>query len=247
MKTVERTIAISATKQLIVEGKDADRFASVMIRHLGLVGVQVQNPGGVSELRPFLKALLLAPGNETIVSMGLVRDAEENPQSAFQSAADALVQAGLTRPAVCGRVRAGTPRVGVFIFPDGTGPGALESLCLESLRGDRSCSSTTSPSSAPMLHPRLPLYVEQPARELASLAGRSQTVARSRCSAWTWRSGRRAGRSRHSLPPGVRWGLRSGRYAPACVGHVEAWSPEVLVSSGRNIGFSWELEVTGAV
>lgn len=135
MRTIERTIAISAAKQLIVEGKDADRFANVMIQHLGLDGLQVQNPGGVSELRPFLKALMLAPGNETIVSLGLVRDAEENPQSAFQSASDTLAQAGLTPPAVCGRVQAGAPRVGVFIFPDGTSPGALESLCLQSLRG----------------------------------------------------------------------------------------------------------------
>ncbi|MCC6446840.1 MAG: hypothetical protein IT210_25735 [Armatimonadetes bacterium] len=48
---------ITEAKQLLVEGKDAEVFFAAMIKHMKLPGIQIQDFGGNSQLRNFLKAL----------------------------------------------------------------------------------------------------------------------------------------------------------------------------------------------
>jgi hypothetical protein len=64
---------------------------------MGLVGVQLQNFGGIQELKDFLKALRNSPDFATRVgSVGIVRDAETDPHAAFQSVCYSIGQAGLS-------------------------------------------------------------------------------------------------------------------------------------------------------
>ena len=48
--------------QLLVEGNDQRNFFEAFIEHLSLADIQIQNFGGVNELRAFLLALANAPG-----------------------------------------------------------------------------------------------------------------------------------------------------------------------------------------
>lgn len=99
-------------KQLLVEGRDAVSFFTALLKHLGISGIQIQNFGGIQELRPFLKALRNEPGfEERITSLGVIRDAETNPQGAFQSVQNALQAAGMPVPGKAEEFQAGNPHL----------------------------------------------------------------------------------------------------------------------------------------
>lgn len=123
--------------QLLVEGRDAQEFFGALISAVSAVGVQVQNFGGIDELRGFLKALRNTPGFASHVrSLGIVRDAERDAHAAFASVCGALRLAGLGVPAAPGAVVIGPPHVCAFILQNNSSPGMLETMCLRSVSGD---------------------------------------------------------------------------------------------------------------
>ena len=72
-----KPIRIESPVQLLVKGNDQRNFFEAFIEHLSLENIQVQDFGGVSELRGFLRALVDAPDFRSAVqSVGIVRDAE---------------------------------------------------------------------------------------------------------------------------------------------------------------------------
>ena len=128
---------LTAPKQLVVEGKDSMHFFEALLRFLGISDVQVQNSGGVGELRGFLKALLITPNfSGSVASLGIVRDAENSAPSAAQSVCSALSAANLTVPSAASTPTSSSPQVSYFILPDNSQPGMLETLCLRSVARD---------------------------------------------------------------------------------------------------------------
>ncbi|MGC8878302.1 MAG: DUF3226 domain-containing protein [Anaerolineae bacterium] len=96
---VER-IEIKQPCLLVVEGKEEELFFEAFNRHLGLQKIQVLPIGGKDRLRETLKALVKSPGfSEKVASLGIIRDADTDPQAAFQSVCDTLRAAGLPIPA----------------------------------------------------------------------------------------------------------------------------------------------------
>ncbi len=68
---------IESKIQLLVEGKDQLNFFEALIEHLSLENVQIQDFGGVDELRSFLPALVNMPNfHEIVESIGIVRDVD---------------------------------------------------------------------------------------------------------------------------------------------------------------------------
>lgn len=128
---------LTATKQLLVEGADAARFFQAFLAALDLSGWQVHNFGGNSELPGFLKAVALMSGFNDIASLAIIRDAETDPQAAFQSVCAALRKASLAAPGKSSAFSSGRPQVGVFILPDSSSAGMLESICLRAVATDR--------------------------------------------------------------------------------------------------------------
>jgi hypothetical protein len=128
---------IDQTKQLVVEGDDAVRFFKALLKHVGLGGIQVHNFGGISELAAFLKALRDTRGfRETVASVGIVRDADNDSDSAFESAQGAVRGAGWDVPQQP-MVSAGQdPKVAILILPGAGRPGMLEDLLLEAVGTD---------------------------------------------------------------------------------------------------------------
>ncbi len=127
--------AIAKPKLLLVEGKDEVNFFSALLVDLSLGDIQVQGVGGKSRLRDRLKVVVRGPSHEIITSVGIVRDADENPNGAFDSIRGALQAAGLPFPtAPLQPVVKDGLQVMVMILPDGKTPGMLEDLCLESVK-----------------------------------------------------------------------------------------------------------------
>jgi hypothetical protein len=127
---------LSQPKLLIGEGREDVLFFTAFLKHLHLNDVQIADYGGKYQLRSYLRALLLRPDFTQLVSLGIVRDADTDATSAFQSVSGALHDLGLPVPDIPGQVAGVTVRVGVWIMPDGQGPGMLEDLCLAAVQND---------------------------------------------------------------------------------------------------------------
>ena len=127
---------ITSPIQLLVEGNDQRNFFEAFIEHLSLDNIQIQNFGGVDQLRGFLLALVNAPGfRETVQSVGIVRDAETSAQAAFQSVQSSLGNAGLPVPNRPEDRAGSSPAVTVLILPGDNSPGMLETLLCQSFTG----------------------------------------------------------------------------------------------------------------
>ena len=123
---------IKSRIQLLVEGNDQRNFFEAFIAHLSLANIQIQNFGGVTDLRPFLSILVKRSGfRETVQSIGIVRDAETSAQAAFQSVQSSLENAGLSVPNQPEERAGGSPAVTVLILPGDNSPGMLETLLNE--------------------------------------------------------------------------------------------------------------------
>ena len=120
---------INQRAQLLVEGNDERNFFGAMLRHMSLGGVQIQNFGGVNNLRNFLTTFArLDDFLENVGSVGIVRDAEISAESAFRSVQGALRNADMNVPNAPGVKTGGSPSVSVFILPDNQSGGMLETL-----------------------------------------------------------------------------------------------------------------------
>lgn len=125
--TSER-VHIRCSVQLLVEGKDAQNFFKAFVGRLSLHDVDVQDFGGVGELRRFLAAFVTAPYFGNVRSIGVVRDAEQSADAAFQSVRDALEHVSLVAPQRPGESTSENPSVRVLILPGDGQPGMLETL-----------------------------------------------------------------------------------------------------------------------
>lgn len=188
-------IPITEPKQLAVEGQDAVVFFEALLREMDLAEIQLQNFGGVDELRGFLRGLQRRSGfAQMVVSLGIVRDAERDPMSAFQSVCSALRGAGLTEPSQPEIFEGDKPRVGVLILPDAMTAGMLETLCLRSVADDPVMPCVDEYFNCveqQLASTELPRIIEK-ARVQAFLASRREPVSPSRWAAhrgyWPWES-----------------------------------------------------------
>lgn len=132
-----RPAEIAASRQLIVEGKDDWLFFSALLHEIGRRdNVQIQDFGGVNDLGAFLQAFCRMSGFQEVSSIGVVRDAETSPKSAFQSVCSALEKAALPVPDAPLSLAQGPPNVAVLVLPDSDTPGMLEDLCLRTVAED---------------------------------------------------------------------------------------------------------------
>jgi hypothetical protein len=131
-------ITITEPNVLVVEGKEDSRFFGALIGYLGLNKIQVYETEGKSRLREKLAALAGAPGSADLLSVTVVRDADDDPNAAFQSVHDALAAAALPAPEHPLVPTGERPRVTVAIMPEPGARGSLEDLCLKAVTGDAS-------------------------------------------------------------------------------------------------------------
>ena len=130
-----RRIAVESDRLVLVEGEDERNLLTRMFAEWNIQGIQTVSVGGKNNFRAGLEQVMeSARATETGLSaIGLLRDADEYPDRAFQSVADSLRSQGLNTPSSHGVVTKGQPSMGIFILPDGANPGAIEDLCWRSV------------------------------------------------------------------------------------------------------------------
>ena len=123
---------------LLVEGINDARFFDAFLSALDITDVQIAQVGGKPKFRPFLNHTLRSSRNfSRLRRLGIVRDADDNPDAALQSLCDALDAARLPRPSTHERnFPVGDLKVSIAILPDSSSTGNLEDLCLRSLSGN---------------------------------------------------------------------------------------------------------------
>jgi len=132
----EANVEILKENLVLVEGHDEELFFDALLRHMGINSIQVLPIAGKDNLRPNLKMLVVSPRFSEIVSLGIVRDANNNPEGAFKSVCGALEIVNLPVPEFPLLPTGRSPQVTVMILPDGNTPGMLEDVCLRTVGGD---------------------------------------------------------------------------------------------------------------
>ena len=109
---------------LVVEGVDEQGVFGALLRHMGIANVQVVPTGGKTSLADGLHGLKITTGFASVRSIGVVRDADADPNAAFGSVCGALRREGLPVPPAPLVPDAGPPKVTVMILPGPSRPAA---------------------------------------------------------------------------------------------------------------------------
>jgi len=127
---------IKENRLILVEGSHEVKFFEAFLKHMRISGVQVKDCGGKNKMIKRMHVITKLPGFELIERLVVVRDADSNPKTAFQSVTDCLKKNGLTAPKTVGIFEGSSPKVMVVILPSSTEKGALERLCLRSIESE---------------------------------------------------------------------------------------------------------------
>ena len=88
----------SIRKLLLVEGAGDRRFFAAFVSALGVEGIEVESYGGKPNLGNHLADLVRSPTFLAYSAIGIVRDADNNASSTFDSVVGSLQRAKLPTP-----------------------------------------------------------------------------------------------------------------------------------------------------
>ncbi|MGS1035816.1 DUF3226 domain-containing protein [Burkholderia glumae] len=131
-------IELKKPKLLLVEGKDEISFIGALLRAMDISDIQLWDAKGKAKMHQALGAVRFAPGFESVTSIGVIRDADENAKGAFDSVKASFVAHGYPVPQRVGeRATKDTLSASVFILPGDDAPGMLETLVWRSFKDGR--------------------------------------------------------------------------------------------------------------
>jgi hypothetical protein len=120
---------ITSERLLLVEGKDECIFFSVWLPRI-VKSVQIINIGGKDQFNNHFPVIMKLPGFNNVQKLGIIRDAEDNCASTFQSIQSMLNNNHMPPPLLAGQINKSTsPHLGVWIMPDNLNTGSIENLC----------------------------------------------------------------------------------------------------------------------
>jgi hypothetical protein len=123
---------------LIVEGKDECNFFQGLLDHLNLIDhTQIFVAYGETNIKAKILAIQNTAEFYHVTAIGIVRDSDNDPISKFTSTKNALRELGLPTPDSSYSVVGDSLRCAILMIPDYGETGALEELCLKSIRESR--------------------------------------------------------------------------------------------------------------
>ena len=126
---------------LVVEGVSEEHLFNALFAHMRRGGVEVGDieiivSEGKDNIRGDIQAITQITNFDAVVSIGVVRDADDNAADAFRSVQGALRAAGLPAPSAPLSVVGSDPKVAALILHHGRSSGVLEDVCLEAMEDD---------------------------------------------------------------------------------------------------------------
>ena len=129
-------IELKASKQILVEGQDDRRLFNALAKSLSILDVQIHAYCGKDRLSKYLKTFVALPSYLDVKSLAIVADADSNSKGAEDHVRNALNRYGLEAPSSPLQLSSGSPRVCYLIIPHESPQGALEDVCLDSVKSD---------------------------------------------------------------------------------------------------------------
>ncbi|MCX8034276.1 MAG: hypothetical protein N3A00_03030 [Thermodesulfovibrio sp.] len=133
LKTPKMNIEIKQPAVILVEGENDKRFIEEYAKFLNIKEIQSINVGSKDNFSNGLKAIL--PNIDRIKCLGIMKDAEEDPDRSFRSIYTLLKNNNLPLPSNPLDIAGDNPAVIVLIIPHDR-PGSLETLCLDAISND---------------------------------------------------------------------------------------------------------------
>jgi hypothetical protein len=124
---------IQFPKVLAVEGKDELNFFQAVLKDMVINEVDIFDVGGKDKFKTHIEALTKMVGFDQVITLAIIRDAENDAKATFDSMCYVLTQNGLSIPATVESYSTGTPSVGIFLMPGDQESGMLEDLCLKTV------------------------------------------------------------------------------------------------------------------
>jgi hypothetical protein len=126
---------ITKKKLLGTEGQDEVAFFEELFKHMGMENiVDLREVKGKDNFKNEIRLLKRVTGFSGLEAIAIIRDADKSFTNTFKSIIGVLKRCGLQTPKNPGEFSLGKPKVGVFIMPDNKSSGALETLCLETVK-----------------------------------------------------------------------------------------------------------------
>jgi hypothetical protein len=122
-------------KFVFCEGGDDLAIIKGLASSIGLNELSIEPFLGKARLRDFLRDVQKRPEFTTnmVTAVGIVRDADEDGDAAFQSVRDSLLANGFSAPNQSGEFASNGIKTGVLIVGPKEGKGMVEDLCLDSV------------------------------------------------------------------------------------------------------------------
>lgn len=122
-------------KFVFCEGGDDLAVLTGVAGSIGLADLRIEPFLGKDKLRSFLKDVQTRPefSRNMVTAVGIVRDADNDGNAAFQSVRDALIANGFKPPDRSGGFATNGIKTGVLIVGPNGGQGMVEDLCLNSV------------------------------------------------------------------------------------------------------------------
>ncbi len=182
MPSREPKIKIFENRILLVEGKDEANLFGKLIEiclNDNKPAIQVIEIGGKYTFRRNLETLKTgALTRPSLRSIGIVRDADTSATASFQSVHNSVQQAGYRPPSAHAEFSDASPSIGIFIVPDGSEPGAIETVCRRSVQDEESAECVEAYMDCLTAHNALKSNVPDKTFTHAYLAATSDPVAR---------------------------------------------------------------------
>lgn len=128
-----RNIQIEREHLLFVEGQDEENFFGAFLEELGIGHIQIVPVGGRSKMKDYVTVAEMESGFGAVKGVGVVQDADRDPEEAKDSIRNALSSADPPAPEEVAQFTDGNPSTGMMVLPGHGERGMLEDLCLQSV------------------------------------------------------------------------------------------------------------------
>lgn len=129
-------IEIRKNKLLLVEGNDDKNFFQKLIQEITVnSSIQIISMDGKENFRTAnFKSIINTPGFREVKALGIVRDANDSADDVFTGSCSILKECELPVPTQVMEITNTDLKVGILIIPPNSKEGAIEDLCLSSLK-----------------------------------------------------------------------------------------------------------------
>ncbi len=125
---------IRSHKLIAVEGNDEIQFFKAFLRHIGCTDYDIREVGGKDQFKRKLPALVKTTGFSGVEAFAIIRDADKDALSSFDSVRNILRNVELDASDEMNKFSKSKPSIGVYIMPGNSKEGMLEDLCLKTVK-----------------------------------------------------------------------------------------------------------------